>query len=266
MKTLFSFLFVVLLAGSGLAQKRIIINSGNTVSLTTSLTLVDTGSAGQLLRSNGSSAPTWTDADSLGALTLPVSVANGGTGVDTLAPYSIILSGATSTAHTETVDTGTLGQTLVSGGGAAKPTFTNLTGALTMAALPCALDTTTTWAVFGSTDTAQAWRPYLTVKSRGSVGVAPMSLTMDNMYVQLADTCGATDTLTVTIWKSTNQGATWTSTGITVSIGGAGATDTYARDITHTATFSQGDMWSIELVGNATLNTNLYPTVSVRVR
>ncbi len=61
------------------------------------------------------------------ALTIPWTVANGGTGLSTTTAYSLIAAGTTATGNFQAVGTGTAGQLLQSGGASALPTWTTST-------------------------------------------------------------------------------------------------------------------------------------------
>ncbi len=60
-------------------------------------------------------------------LTIPWTVANGGTGLSTTTAYSLIAAGTTATGNFQAVGTGAMGQLLQSGGAGALPTWTTPT-------------------------------------------------------------------------------------------------------------------------------------------
>lgn len=82
---------------------------------------------GQILTTS-SSSPTFTSL----TLTNPLTVANGGTGDNSLAAYAVLTGGTTSTNPVQSVSIGSVGQVLTSNGPGMLPTFANTTGSGTV--------------------------------------------------------------------------------------------------------------------------------------
>jgi hypothetical protein len=94
-----------------------------------------------------------TNITSLGGLTTPLSVAQGGTGVATNTAYAVLVGGTTSTNPIQSVaSVGTAGQVLTSNGAGAKPSFQ--TGVATFTSW---VAYTPTFTGFGTVSNVQIW-------------------------------------------------------------------------------------------------------------
>jgi hypothetical protein len=82
------------------------------------------GANGQILMATGGK-PIWTNADTLGVLSLPVLVSNGGTGATTLTAHGLVLGQGTSAVHISA--SGTSGQLWQSGGASSDGAYTTAT-------------------------------------------------------------------------------------------------------------------------------------------
>lgn len=161
--------------------------SNNTAALQ-QLTL---GTAGQVLLSGGSSALAyWQSIDSLGLVSVPVDVAQGGTGAITLTAHGIVIGQGTSAVHISTA--GTAGQIMASGGASADPGWITAvpvanggTGASTLAIHGVVLGQTT-----GAVHVTAAGMTGQILT--GSTGADPGWSTLNSLLIVLSDTTGNT--------------------------------------------------------------------------
>lgn len=80
------------------------------------------------------------------------------------------------------------------------------------------------------------------------IGMAIRNGTIGKLFASIKTAPGGSDTATITIQKSSNQGASWSDTILTCPISASGVT---CQDNTHNASVSAGDWFATKLVSSA---------------
>ncbi len=149
------------------------------------------GTAGQALLSGGSNALAyWQSIDSLGLVSVPVAVNQGGTGAITLTAHGFVIGQGTSAVHISTA--GTAGQIMASGGASADPGW--------ITAVPVANGGTgaSTLTIHGVVLGQATGAVHVTAAGTtgqiltGSTGADPGWSTLNSLLIVLSDTTGNT--------------------------------------------------------------------------